>query len=56
MVANFITSQTRFTEINVLVNSGEFTKASALIDDKLKSSKLSSDEIFELQFEKERHG
>lgn len=49
-----ISAQTRFNEINQLVNSGEFTKAEVLIDQKLKSDNLSFDEVFELQFEKER--
>lgn len=47
-------AQTRFSEINQLVYSGEFTKAEILIDKKLNSDELNYDEIFELQFEKER--
>ena len=54
MITTLVTAQTRYTDINQLVQSGEFKEASALIDAKLNSSKLSSDEIFELQFEKER--
>ena len=54
MLTSIITSQARFTEISILVKSGEFAKANTLIDEKLISSKLSSEEIFELQFEKER--
>ena len=53
-INNLISAQTRYTEINQLVQSGEFKKATELIDEKLKSDQLSSDEIFELQFEKER--
>jgi hypothetical protein len=54
MITSFVSAQIRYEDINQLVQSGEFKKASALIDAKLNSSKLSSDEIFELQFEKER--
>ena len=54
MITTLISAQTRYTEINQLVQSGEFKKATELIDEKLKSDQLSSDEIFELQFEKER--
>ncbi len=54
MITTLISAQTRYSEINQLVQSGEFKKATELIDEKLKSDQLSSDEIFELQFEKER--
>lgn len=47
-------AQTRFNDINQLVRSGEFTKAEKMINEKLNSDNLSYDEIFELQFEKER--
>ncbi|MCU0344209.1 MAG: transglutaminase-like domain-containing protein [Ignavibacterium sp.] len=47
-------AQSRYSEINELVNSGEFNKATEMIDKKLESSNLSYDEIFELQFEQER--
>lgn len=47
-------AQTRFSEINQLVLAGEFTKAEILIDKKLNSDEFHYDEIFELQFEKER--
>ncbi len=47
-------AQTRFNEINQLVLSGEFLKAESMIDEKIKSNNLSFDELFELQFEKER--
>jgi hypothetical protein len=52
--ASTITAQTRFTDINKLVQSGKFTKASNLIDKKLQSTEKNSAEFFELQFEKER--
>ena len=49
-----IQAQTKYPELNDLINSGEFKKASELIDEKIKSGNLSYDEIFQLQFEKER--
>ncbi len=49
-----ISAQTRYSDINQRVLSGNFKKATELIDEKLKSTQLSADEIFELQFEKER--
>jgi transglutaminase-like putative cysteine protease len=54
MITTLVTAQTRYTEINQLVQSGEFKKAIEMIDEKLKSDQISSEEIFELQFEKER--
>lgn len=49
-----IVAQTRFDEINQLVNAGEFTKAEKLMNEKLNSYNLSYDDIFGLQFEIER--
>lgn len=54
MLTTIIAAQPNFAEINKLIQSGEFTNASNLIDKKLQSSKLDFCEIFELQFEKER--
>lgn len=54
MLSSIILSQTKFIELNELINSGEFTKASHLIDEKLKTTNLSHDEIFQLRFEKDR--
>ena len=54
MLTTIISAQTRFKDINQLVQSGEFAKATEMIDQKLASENLSSGEIFELQFEKER--
>ncbi|MCJ7553099.1 MAG: transglutaminase-like domain-containing protein [Ignavibacteriaceae bacterium] len=54
MLTTIISAQTRFTDINLLVHSGEFAKATEMIDQKLASENLSSGEIFELRFEKER--
>jgi len=54
MLTTILISQTRFNDINQLVNSGDFIKATELIDQKLESENLTYDEKFELQFEKER--
>lgn len=54
MLSALIFAQTKFEDINKLVQSGEFTKASELIDEKIRTMNLSHDEIFQLQFEKER--
>lgn len=54
MITVSLTAQTRFNDVNELVKSGEFKKATELIDEKLESQNLSYDEKFELQFEKER--
>lgn len=54
MLTTIITAQTKYLDINQLVQSGEFSSASKIIDEKLQSGNLNSDEIFELQFEKER--
>ncbi len=53
-LTTIIFAQTRFTEINQLVQTGEFSEAIKMIDEKLESTNLSNDEKFELQFEKER--
>lgn len=54
MLTTILISQTRFNDINQLVNSGDFIKATELMDQKLESENLTYDEKFELQFEKER--
>lgn len=54
MLSALIFAQTKFEDINKLVQSGEFTKASELIDEKIKTMNLSHEEIFQLQFEKEK--
>ena len=54
MFTTFITAQTKFAEINHLVQSGKFKQAESMIDEKLLSGDLASNEIFELEFEKER--
>ena len=54
MIAISINAQTKFSDVNALVSSGEYKKATEMIDKKLESNNLSYDEIFELQFEKER--
>lgn len=53
-ITTIILPQTRYSDINQLVQSGEFSKATVLIDQKLESENLSYDEKFDLQFEKER--
>lgn len=53
-ITTIILPQTRYSDINQLVQSGEFSKATELIDQKLGSENLSYDEKFDLQFEKER--
>lgn len=54
MIPTLIIAQTKFSDVNELVKLGEFTKASKLIDEKVKTMNLSHEEIFQLQFEKER--
>lgn len=54
MLSSILVSQTKFKDLNSLINSGEFTKATQLIDERLRTSDLSHEEIFQLQFEKER--
>jgi hypothetical protein len=54
MISTFLSAQTNFSEINDLVKSGEFKKATELIDQKLESNNYSLDEINDLKFEKER--
>jgi hypothetical protein len=54
MLTSIITAQTRYTDINQLIQSGEFKKATELIDKKLSTDNLTIDEKKELSFEKER--
>lgn len=54
MLSTIIIAQTKFDDINELVKAGEFRKAAQLIDEKIKSINLSQDEVFQLEFEKER--
>jgi hypothetical protein len=54
MLTTLITAQTRFTEINQLVKSGKYSEATKMINKKLQSDQLSNDDIFQLQFQKER--
>jgi len=54
MLSTLMFAQTKFNDVNELVNKGEFTKASQLIDEKIRTMNLTQQEIFELQFEKER--
>ena len=54
MLTTIITAQTKFDEINQLVQSGKYSEATKMINEKLQSDQLSNDDIFQLQFEKER--
>ncbi len=54
MLTTLITAQTSFNEINQLVKSGEYSEATKMINEKLQSDQLSDNDIFQLQFEKER--
>ena len=54
MITTIISAQTRYAEINQLVQSGEFKAATSMIDTKLQSTEINSEAFFELQFEKER--
>ena len=54
MLTTTITAQTKFEKINQLVQSGEYSEAAKMIDKKLQSNQLSSNDIFQLKFEKER--
>ncbi len=54
MLSTVIIAQTRFPEINQFVKSGRFIEADKMIDEKLSNKNISTEEMFELQFEKER--
>ncbi len=54
LLTSMIAAQTKFNDVNELVNSGEYTKASDLIDNKVKSATITSEEKLDLLFEKER--
>lgn len=54
MLTTFIKAQTQFDEINKLEQSGNFSKAIKMIDDKLANKDISFEEMFQLQYEKER--
>lgn len=54
MLTSVLSAQTKFSELNKLIQSGEFNKAEKMIDEKLLSDNLNSVERFELKFEKER--
>jgi transglutaminase-like putative cysteine protease len=49
-----IAAQTKFNDVNELVNSGEYTKAAELIENKIKSTTITSEDKLDLLFEKER--
>ncbi|KAB2845084.1 MAG: hypothetical protein F9K42_12905, partial [Ignavibacterium sp.] len=54
LLTSMIAAQTKFTDVNELINSGEFSKAAELIDVKVKSTAITSEEKLDLLFEKER--
>jgi transglutaminase-like putative cysteine protease len=54
MLTTMITAQTKFNDVNELVNFGEFTKAAELIGTKVKSTQVSAEDKLDLLFEKER--
>jgi len=49
-----IAAQTKYNDVNELINSGEYTKAKELIDNKVKSTTITSKDKLDLLFEKER--
>lgn len=54
MLTTLISAQTKFTDVNQLIQNGEFSKAKNLIEQKLNGENLSYEDILNLQFEKER--
>ena len=54
MLTTIIAAQTKFEDVNQLVQSGEYKAATSMIDTKLQSTEINSEAFFELQFEKER--
>lgn len=54
MLSTILTAQTRYLEINNLVQSGEFTQVIKMINKKLETETLSPEEVLNFKFEKER--
>jgi hypothetical protein len=54
MLTTLTSAQTKYADINQLIQNGEFSKAKKLIDLKLNTVNFSSEEILNLQFEKEK--
>ena len=54
LLTSMIAAQTKFNDVNELVNSGEYTKAAELIENKIKSTTITSEDKLDLLFEKER--
>ena len=54
MLTTLISAQTKYTDVNQLIQNGEFSKAKNLIEQKLNGENLSYEDILNLQFEKER--
>jgi len=51
---SFMNAQTRYDEINVLINRGEYITAAKKIDSLISASDLSGEEIYSLQFQKDK--
>ncbi len=49
-----ISAQTKYNNVNEAVKRGEFTKASKLIDEIIAGGNLTQEEVYELNFEKEK--
>ncbi|MFO7527064.1 MAG: transglutaminase domain-containing protein, partial [Ignavibacteriaceae bacterium] len=54
MLTSIITAQTKFPELNELIQSGEYSKAERMIEEKILSGELNPQEYLALKFEKER--
>lgn len=54
LLTSMIAAQTKYNDVNELINSGEYTKAKELIDNKVKSTTITSEDKLDLLFEKER--
>jgi hypothetical protein len=54
MLTSLISAPTKYADINQLIQNGEFSIAKKLIDQKLNTENFSSEEILNLQFEKEK--
>jgi len=51
---SFMNAQTRYDEINVLINRGEYSTAAKKIDSLISAADLSGEEIYSLQFQKDK--
>lgn len=53
-ICSDINAQTKYDRINILINSGEYSKAEKIIDSLITSADLSDEEVYSLKFQKER--